>query len=224
MPGRVIRNSVLLMLLVLTIILVPFFFFHSYIDSWTEALLKAPRGHSVYYCLAVCLLLVADIILPVPSSVISIGAGFLLGFYYAVLISFTGMVLGCLLGYWLGKRSGNAMRWLDEETKSMMEKFFQSAGKWALIIARPVPVLAEASVFFAGISKMNFVSFMWASSLSNLGIAIVYAAVGVYAVSVNSVLLAFTAAMILPAIAFGLQKIFSNKNPKLFSKHRLKQV
>jgi membrane protein DedA with SNARE-associated domain len=93
-----------------------------------------------------------------------------------------------------------------------MEKFFQKAGKWAVIMARPVPVLAEASVFFAGISRMNFSSFMWASTLSNLGIAIVYAAVGVYAVSVNSVLLAFSAAMILPAIAFGLQKIFEARS------------
>jgi membrane protein DedA with SNARE-associated domain len=212
------------MLLVLTIILVPFFFFHNYIDSWAGELLKTPGQHLFYIALLLCLLLVADIILPVPSSVISIGAGFLLGFYYAILVSFTGMVLGCLLGYWLGKHSGNAMKWLDEETKERMKKFFQQAGKWAVIIARPVPVLAEASVFFAGISKMNFGSFMWASSLSNLGIAIVYSAIGVYAVSVNSVLLAFTAAMILPAIAFGLQKIFTKINPKLQSDNNLNQV
>jgi len=215
MPGRVVRNSILLMLLVLILILVPFFCFHSYIDSWTDDLINAPGQKLSYIAMLLFLLLVADIILPVPSSVISIGAGFLLGFYYAVLVSFTGMVLGCLLGYWLGKRSGNAMRWIDEETKSVMEKFFHRAGKWAIIIARPVPVLAEASVFFAGISRMNFSSFIWASSLSNLGIAIVYAAVGVYAVSVNSVLLAFSAAMILPAIAFGLQKSFNSRSPKL---------
>ncbi|MGL6268473.1 MAG: TVP38/TMEM64 family protein [Chitinophagaceae bacterium] len=211
MPGRVKRNSVLLMLMVLIFILVPFFCFHSYIDNWTNDLINTPGQKLSYIAILLCLLLIADIILPVPSSVISIGAGYLLGFYYAVLVSFTGMALACILGYWLGKRSGNAIRWLDEETKLVMEKFFHQAGKWAIIIARPVPVLAEASIFFAGISRMNFPAFIWASFLSNLGISIVYAAIGVYAVSVNSVLLAFSAAMILPAIAFGLQKFFNNK-------------
>ncbi|MBS1609278.1 MAG: VTT domain-containing protein [Bacteroidetes bacterium] len=144
---RTVRNSLLLMLIVLAVILVPFFFFHEYIDSWTAGLLKTSGRHPAYIGLLLCILLASDILLPVPSSIVSTGAGFLLGFFYGTIISFTGMLLGCLIGYALGKSSGKAMRWLDEETKVRMGRFFQRSGKWAIIIARPIPVLAEATVF-----------------------------------------------------------------------------
>ena len=211
MRQRIVRNSLLLMLIVLAVILVPFIFFHEYIDNWTAELLKTSGQHPGYIGLLLCILLASDILLPVPSSIVSTGAGFLLGFFYGVIVSFVGMTLGCLIGYALGKGSGKAMRWLDEETRSRMERFFQRSGKWAIIIARPIPVLAEATVFFAGISRMNFGSFCWVSSLSNLGISIVYAAVGTYSVSVNSILLAFSGAILLPAIGFLFEKIYLRK-------------
>lgn len=209
MPGRAIRNSLLLMLLVLAIILLPFIFFRQYFDDLADGILQTSGQHPGYIALFICLLLLSDILLPIPSSIISIGAGFLLGFAMGTLISFIGMSLGCMLGYALGKGSGKAMKWLDAESRSGMERFFHRSGKWSIIIARPVPVLAEASVFFAGISSMNFNSFIWTSSLSNLGISIVYAAVGVYSVSVNSLLLAFSGAIILPGIAILLERLYS---------------
>jgi uncharacterized membrane protein YdjX (TVP38/TMEM64 family) len=206
MQQRIVRNSLILMAIVLALILVPFFFFHKYIDGWTAELLKTSGQHPGYTALLLCILLASDILLPVPSSIVSTGAGFLLGFFYGVTVSFIGMTLGCLTGYALGKGSGNAMRWLDEETRLRMERFFRRSGKWAIIIARPIPVLAEATVLFAGLSRMNFGSFMWVSSLSNLGISIVYAAVGIYSVSVNSILLAFSGAVALPAMALLVEK------------------
>ncbi len=72
----------------------------------------------------------------------------------------------------------------------------------------PVPVLAEASVLFAGMSKMNFRRFLIISTLSNLGISIVYAAVGAYSVSENSFLLAFAGAIIIPAVAKGVEVLY----------------
>lgn len=196
------------MTIVLTVILVPFFLFHEYIDAWTDGILKSSGQHPLYIAILLCLLLTSDIILPVPSSIVSIGCGFLLGFVNGTIVSFAGMVLGCLLGYALGKGSSNKMKWLDARTKQNMEGYFKRYGKWSLIIARPIPVLAEASVFFAGISKMDFKSFMMISSLSNLGISLMYGAIGAYSFTVNSILLAFGGAIILPGIALFLNKVF----------------
>ena len=208
MQKTILRHSVLLILLVLAVILVPFFLFHEYIDGWTEQVLKTSGEHPFYTAVILAVLLLSDILLPVPSSIVSIGAGFLLGFINGTIVSFIGMTAGSLLGYALGKGSSATMKWLDAGTRQSMEKFFRRYGRWAIILARPVPVLAEASVFFAGISKMDFRSFILVSTLSNLGISLMYAAVGSYAVSVNSILLAFAGAIILPGIALLLEKRF----------------
>jgi uncharacterized membrane protein YdjX (TVP38/TMEM64 family) len=201
MKIKVLRNTVLLICMVLAVILVPFFLFHEYIDGWTEQLLKTSGEHMVYTGILLSVLLISDILLPVPSSIVSTGAGFLLGFVNGSIVSFTGMTLGAVLGYALGRGSAGTMKWLDADTRQRMEGFFQRYGKWSIILARPVPVLAEASVFFAGISKMESRSFLLVSALSNLGISLMYAAVGSYSVSVNSFLPAFGGAVILPGIA-----------------------
>ncbi|MES2649097.1 MAG: VTT domain-containing protein [Bacteroidota bacterium] len=208
MQKKTVNNTLGLGLLVLIIILVPFFLFHQQIDRFTGQLLITSGQHLLYTALILSLLLAADILLPVPSSMVSIGAGYLLGVTNGTIVSFVGMAIGCVIGYALGKQSINSMKWLNAETKNKMEYFFKRFGKWAIIIARPVPVLAEASVFFAGISGMNFNAFMIISSFANLGLAFTYAAVGHYAVSVNSSLLAFAGAILLPGIALLCEQVF----------------
>jgi membrane protein DedA with SNARE-associated domain len=69
-----------------------------------------------------------------------------------------------------------------------------------LVLCRPVPVLAEASVILAGVVGAPRRRFLTLTSASNLGIAMVYAAVGAFAMEVQSFLLAFAAALVLPAL------------------------
>jgi len=48
----------------------------------------------------------------------------------------------------------------------------------ALVLARPVPVLAEASVLLAGTARLSWSWFLAPVALSNLGIAAAYCALG----------------------------------------------
>jgi uncharacterized membrane protein YdjX (TVP38/TMEM64 family) len=201
MRSAVLRNSLVLMAIVLAVILVPFFIFHEEMDLWTGQLLETSGLHVGYTAAILTALLASDILLPIPSSLVSTGAGYLMGFMNGALVSWIGMTAGSMLGYAIGSGSLKMLRWLDADTKMKMETFFERAGIWAIVISRPVPVLAEASVLFAGMSKMNFREFVLVSTLSNLGISIMYAAVGAWSVSENSFLLAFSGAIILPAIA-----------------------
>jgi membrane protein DedA with SNARE-associated domain len=112
------------------------------------------------------------------------------------------MTLGCIIAYGFGKGSRNAINRIPQSNIADIERFFNRHGNWAIVLARPIPVLAEASVIFAGISRMNFGQYMLGTSLSNLGISIMYAAVGSYSISVNSFLLALLGAISIPAIAW----------------------
>jgi len=68
-------------------------------------------------------------------------------------------------------------------------------------VCRPIPVLAESSVVFAGLVRSQGRPFVWMTTLSNLGIAIAYAAVGAFSMEMQSFLLTFAAALALPGLA-----------------------
>jgi len=51
-------------------------------------------------------------------------------------------------------------------------------GTSALIVSRAVPVLAEASVVCAGVTRMPLSRFLIVTTLSNMAISAAYAAIG----------------------------------------------
>ena len=74
-------------------------------------------------------------------------------------------------------------------------------GPWAILLCRPIPVLAEASVVFAGLVRAPLVPFVLLTAGSNLGIALAYAAVGAFSMEAQSFLLTFLGALALPGLA-----------------------
>jgi membrane protein DedA with SNARE-associated domain len=76
-------------------------------------------------------------------------------------------------------------------------------GEVAIVLCRPVPVLAEASVVFAGLVHAPFTRFLRLTAFSNLGIAVGYSAFGTFAYREDSVapfLVAFFGALLLPGV------------------------
>lgn len=188
-----------LLLLTITAILVPFFLWGEAIDAWTSNFVSHPSG---WWTIALVLggLLALDIVLPIPSSLVSTAAGALLGFPGGLAVSTAGMTLSCVAGYYLG-RGTPAERALGQQDMTRALAFRDRYGDWAIILSRPVPVLAEASIFLAGFVRAPQGRVMAVSTLANLGISAVYAATGAYASGKESFLLAFAGAIALPGLA-----------------------
>ena len=74
-------------------------------------------------------------------------------------------------------------------------------GVWAVVLCRPIPVLAEATVVFAGLVRAPLGRFVWLTALSNLGIATGYAAIGAFSMRLDSFLMAFVGAIVVPGLA-----------------------
>ena len=197
---------------VLAIILVPFFLFGEQIETWTESFLESASNQSTWVALVLGSLLATDILVPVPSSLTSTAAGFFLGLAGGTATSLAGMTVSCVVGYWLGARFGRpvANRLVGEQELARLEKLSQRFGDWVIVVTRPVPVLAEASALFAGISGMPMHQFLLLSTLSNLGISAVYAAVGAFSATVNSFLFAFGGSILVPLVAMILTKSRQN--------------
>ena len=165
--------------IVLALILIPFALFEESITRWTQEWLSRPQAAWVLG-FGVAALLASDVVLPVPSSLVSIGAGALLGFGGGMIASAAGMTGGCIVGYWVGQRGARrpAERLLGTAEMARMERAQRRWGEWMVMLMRPVPVLAEASVVFAGMGGMKFSRFVTMAALANVLISGAYAWMG----------------------------------------------
>jgi uncharacterized membrane protein YdjX (TVP38/TMEM64 family) len=188
-----------LVLGLLAVILVPFFLWERSIQGWTNHLVSFGYGRPVL-ALGLGALLASDLLLPVPSSLASTAAGALLGFWGGLVTSFLGMTAGSGIGYWIGSRMP-ADRLLSAADLDRLRRGQEQWGDWMLVVFRSVPVLAEASVIFAGLSGRPVRKVMSLTALSNLGISVVYAGAGAISARGETFLYAFLAAVALPGVA-----------------------
>lgn len=188
---------------ILALILIPFMFFGEQVDAWTARFVASAQNQPGLVVVVLGGMLASDILLPIPSSLVSTACGFLLGLVPGLLTSFVGMSISCGLGYVLGEHFGRpfALRVVGEPELQRLEQLSRRLGDWAIIVARPVPVLAEASVMFAALGRVPLKRFLLLSGLANLGISLVYAIVGAFSATADSFLLAFGGAILLPGLA-----------------------
>src|SRR4051812_37291372 len=102
---RDLVRPLLIVALTLAIPIVPFLAFGAELGSWVAGWLEPPPSRPMIFSLTV-LVLSSDILLPVPSSLVSTAAGAQLGAVPATAASWMGMTLGAVLGYWLARTFG----------------------------------------------------------------------------------------------------------------------
>jgi uncharacterized membrane protein YdjX (TVP38/TMEM64 family) len=159
-------------------------------------------------------LLATDILLPIPSSVISTLSGWQLGWWRGTLATWAGMNLGAAIGFALARRWGRPFaNWFSNgDDLDRMHQFSQAYGPTVLVLTRAMPVFAEASVLIAGIHRMSWPRFLPAVLLSNLGIALAYSALGEYAQRHQWLPMALGVSIALPvAIAVAAKRWFPSQ-------------
>jgi uncharacterized membrane protein YdjX (TVP38/TMEM64 family) len=188
-------------IVLVALILIPFFLFEDQFNALADRLLHGEESNW-YVASVVAALLASDVFLPIPSSLVAAGAGVALGFWFGAAAIWTGLMLGCLLGYAFGAySSGAARRFVGDAGMARAEGLSARFGDYAIVLCRPVPVLAEASVIVAGILRRPFQRFLVVTVFSNAGIALGYAAIGAFSMRIQSFLVAFLGSIALPGIA-----------------------
>lgn len=179
---RELFRTLPLMCVVLLVPVLPFLLFGEQFEAWLRGF--ADRSHSDLLTASLIIgLLATDILLPVPSSVISTLSGWQLGWWQGTLATWIGMNLGAVIGFALARKCGRpvALWFSKEQDLERMRELSERYGPLVLVLTRAVPVFAEASVLMVGIHRISWRSFLPAIVLSNLGIALAYAAFGDYA-------------------------------------------
>lgn len=187
--------------LLLLFILVPFFLLEGKVNGLVQTTLASATS-VLLITLAVIGFLVADVVLPVPSSFVLTTTGYLLGVGSGTAVCFVGMTCASLAGYWLGRYAGSpvARRVVGAPQLDRFVQVWERYGDTVLVAFRAVPVLAEATTILAGISRVRLPRFLLLVSIGNLVVSLVYASIGAMSASQSSFLLASVASVVLPVL------------------------
>lgn len=189
----------------IALIVGPFLLWGPAIESWATQVLANSQSRPFIGALIVGLL-AADVVIPVPSSILSVIAGTVFDWRIAAPLVWAGMTLGCVLGYALGAAAvqGGARSFIGDAEFERARRVAGTAGPAMLIFARAVPVLAEASTIAAGAARMHFATFFISTSAANAAIALAYTAVGATAAASGSFVLVFVGLTLVPAIGYAV--------------------
>ena len=124
-------------------------------------------------------LLVADVFLPIPSSVIMIANGALFGIAAGTALSLVGSLGATALGFLIGRRSSRLItRLVTPAEKARADALLARWGAMAIVITRPIPLLAETTAILAGASPLGWGRSMAAAVGGALPSCLLYALTG----------------------------------------------
>jgi uncharacterized membrane protein YdjX (TVP38/TMEM64 family) len=136
------------------------------------------RGGALTACIGVGLL-IADVLLPVPSSLVMVAHGALFGVAGGTLLSLIGGFGACLFGFWIGRRGGKLLeRVVPQEERARADYLLKRWGALTIIVTRPIPLLAETVAIMAGASSMKWSRVALAALAGSLPPALLYALTG----------------------------------------------
>lgn len=145
-------------------------------------------------------ILAADILLPVPSSLVTTLGGAGLGIPVGTACGWLGMTLGSVAGWLLGRLAAPRGLVENEATGRTVTAAPRRFGPLAIVLTRPLPILAEATALLAGATGMPFRGFVAAAASANLAIAFAWSLAGAAGRDADSLQWVAVAAVAVPAV------------------------
>ena len=137
-------------------------------------------------------LLIIDVLLPVPSSLVMVAHGALFGTTIGTLLSLIGSLGATMAGFYIGRRGGPLIgRLISEEERARADAMLNRWGALAIVATRPLPLLAETTAILAGVSNLRFRSVMLAALVGSFPPSLLYALAGSIAATFQNTALMF---------------------------------
>ena len=208
-----LKLSIFLVIFMTSIIL-PLLLLEPQILKLSQDLLDWTSGNLFNTSLIIITALTADVFFPIPNGLTNTLAGATLGFSISFVVIWLGLTFSCLVGYLMGMLAARPLskRLIGEKDLLQAERLSNQFGILALILARPAPFFAELTTLAAGMTNMSFKNFILATSLSNLGVSLVFSALGTAALKNESAAIAFIGVALLPAVCWFAFFQYTKKN------------
>jgi uncharacterized membrane protein YdjX (TVP38/TMEM64 family) len=154
-------------------------------------------------------LLLSDLVLPVPGTMVMSALGFVYGPAIGGAVAALGSFLSGTLGYTLCRLLGPraALRILGEKDLARGERLFSTMGGWLVVLSRWLPLFPEVIACMAGLARMRALTFFAALACGSLPLGFAFAAVGHAGADYPMLALAFSA-FAPPALWLAVQILF----------------
>lgn len=125
-------------------------------------------------------LLVGDLVLPVPGTIVISALGYVYGTLLGGAIAAAGLIAAGISGYGLGRLFGErfARRWLGDRDYEKGKRLFARRGGWVVAVSRALPILPEVISCSAGLVGMPFRRFAVALACGSVPMGFLFAAIG----------------------------------------------
>src|SRR5688572_19479076 len=125
-------------------------------------------------------LLMLDLLLPLPATLIMAALGYIYGPIGGGLISAAGSFLAGSAGYWLCRLLGEktARRVLGAKDYALGKKLSGNVGGWVVVLSRWLPVFPEVIACMAGLTRMPAAYFHGALLCASVPLGFTYAYIG----------------------------------------------
>jgi uncharacterized membrane protein YdjX (TVP38/TMEM64 family) len=154
-------------------------------------------GGGVLGAILAVALITVDAVLPVPASLVIVASGALYGMVTGALLALLGRVLMALAGYAIGQRGGPLIaRLVQRDGRDRADELLRRWGPIAIVITRPVPLLAETVTILAGASSIGWGRVALAALVGSVPEAVLYAGSGALTRSVEEAGLVWLALLI----------------------------
>jgi uncharacterized membrane protein YdjX (TVP38/TMEM64 family) len=150
-------------------------------------------------------LLVADVFLPVPSSIVMIANGALFGVAAGTALSLAGSLGAAALGFAVGRRSDRLIaRLVSPAEKVRADALLARWGALAIVVTRPLPLLAETVAILAGASPLGWGRLLGATFAGALPSCLLYALTGATSRSFGSGVLMFAIVLAVAGVLYAV--------------------
>ncbi len=125
-------------------------------------------------------LLAADLVLPVPGTIVMSALGLVYGALLGGLVAAAGSMLAGLCGYGVGRLVGEkaARKLLGDHDFERGRLLFSRGGAFMIALSRAIPILPEALSCTAGLVRMPFHSFLAALACGSIPVGFLFAWIG----------------------------------------------
>lgn len=146
-------------------------------------------------------LLLVDVFIPVPSSIVMTAQGALFGFVGGTVLGMIGSVGATLVGFAVGRRGSRLInRYVGAAEADESRSHINRLGPLAIIVSRPLPILAETTAIVAGSTSMTWRQATTGALIGCLPAAAMFSAAGAFASDLGTGLLVFPLVLLLAAL------------------------
>ena len=153
------------------------------------ALFKDPQAMREYIAaygplapvISAFLMIFQSVAAPLPAFLITFANGLLFGVWWGAALSWSSAMLGAALCFFIARYFGRpvVVKLTSESALAASDRFFERYGKYAVLIARLVPIISfDVISYGSGLTGMRFFGFWLATGVGQLPATILYSYLG----------------------------------------------